>query len=100
MLQLPAQEGRSVVPQLSWYVLTGFRLVALVCCWCFPGSFRKETILSIQLNNPIMHQDCSGQTVELTFEPEYQKELEDAARRVFLVAVPFTGFQLDHSRPI
>lgn len=47
-----------------------------------------------------MHQDCSGQTVELTFELEYQKELEDSARRVFLVAVPFSGFQLDHSRPI
>lgn len=47
-----------------------------------------------------MHQDCSGQTVELTFEPEYQEQLEDATRMVFLVAAPFTGFQSEHSRPV
>lgn len=41
--------------------------------------------MSIQLNNPIEHHDCSGQTVELAFDPEHQEQLEEAARRVFRV---------------
>lgn len=45
----------------------------------------------MQLNTPIMHHNCSGQRVELTFEAADQEQLEDAARRVFGVAA--TGFQ-------
>lgn len=47
--------------------------------------------MSVQLNNPITHHDCSGQTVELTFDPKHQEQLEDAARRVFWVPVPPGG---------
>ncbi|CAF92301.1 unnamed protein product, partial [Tetraodon nigroviridis] len=47
------------------------------------GGLGEETVLSIQLNNPIEHHDCSGQTVELAFDPEHQEQLEEAARRVF-----------------
>lgn len=78
------------VSQLSSSVLTGVRLVSLVGC-CFPAGVRKETVLSVQLNTPIMHHNCSGQRVELTFEAADQEQLEDAARRVFGVAA--TGSQ-------
>lgn len=68
---------------------TGVGLVALVVCWlscgCSPGGLRKETVLSVRLNRPIVHHNCSGQTVELAFDPEHQEQLEEAARRVFRV---------------
>ncbi|XP_023123607.2 synaptonemal complex protein 2-like isoform X2 [Amphiprion ocellaris] len=43
-----------------------------------------ETVLSVQLNNPIMHQDSRGQTVELSFSCGLHRELEEAAGRVFM----------------
>lgn len=62
----------------------------LVAHWSFPGCSRRETILSIHLTNPIMHHNCRGQKVELTFDSELQEELEEAARRVFKVPVSVT----------
>ncbi|XP_069576290.1 synaptonemal complex protein 2-like [Brachyistius frenatus] len=45
-----------------------------------------ETVLSIQLNNPIMHHNSRGQTVELSFNSQYHRELEEAAESVFMVS--------------
>lgn len=72
---------------------TGCTGLLLVLSLLFPGSVRKETTLSVQLNNPIMHHNCSGQTVELRFEGQHQDQLEEAARRVFGVAASFTALQ-------
>ncbi|XP_042372789.1 synaptonemal complex protein 2-like, partial [Plectropomus leopardus] len=44
---------------------------------------QDETVLSVWLNNPIMHHNNRGQKVELKFKPELHRELEDAAGRVF-----------------
>ncbi|XP_062235966.1 synaptonemal complex protein 2-like [Platichthys flesus] len=42
-----------------------------------------KTVLSVQLINPIMHHSSRGQKVELSFNCEHQRELEEAAERVF-----------------
>ncbi|CAK6984786.1 synaptonemal complex protein 2-like isoform X2, partial [Scomber scombrus] len=44
---------------------------------------RAETVLSVRLNNPIMHLDSKGQTVKLTFDPEHHRQLEEVAGSVF-----------------
>lgn len=61
--------------------------------WSFPGCIRLEAILRVHLNKPITHHNCSGQTVELTFDSEHHDQLQEAARTVFKVHVSFTGFQ-------
>ncbi|XP_044196334.1 synaptonemal complex protein 2-like isoform X2 [Thunnus albacares] len=43
-----------------------------------------DTVLSVRLNNPIMHLNSRGQTVKLTFDPEHHRQLEEAAGRVFM----------------
>ncbi|XP_071340298.1 synaptonemal complex protein 2-like isoform X2 [Trachinotus anak] len=48
------------------------------------GCTGAEMVLSIRLNNPIMHHNNRGQTVELSFNCEHQRELEEAAERVFM----------------
>ncbi|XP_044032708.1 synaptonemal complex protein 2-like isoform X1 [Siniperca chuatsi] len=48
------------------------------------GCTGAETILRVRLNNPIMHHNCRGQTVELNFDSEHHRELEEAAGRVFM----------------
>ncbi|XP_023249919.1 synaptonemal complex protein 2-like isoform X2 [Seriola lalandi dorsalis] len=48
------------------------------------GCTGAEMVLSIRLNNPIMHHNSTGQTVELSFNCEHQRELEEAAGRVFM----------------
>lgn len=53
----------------------------------FPGCTGAEVVLSVRLNNPIMHHNSRGQVVELSFSCEHQRELEEAARRVFMVSV-------------
>ncbi|XP_049912361.1 synaptonemal complex protein 2-like [Epinephelus moara] len=45
---------------------------------------QHETVLSVWLNNPIMHHNSRGQTVELKFNSEHHQELEEAAGRVFM----------------
>nr|XP_008300519.1 PREDICTED: uncharacterized protein LOC103372613 [Stegastes partitus] len=45
-----------------------------------------ETVLSVQLNNPIMHHGSRGQTVQLSFKCEHHRELQEAAGRVFMKA--------------
>ncbi|XP_019210462.1 synaptonemal complex protein 2-like isoform X2 [Oreochromis niloticus] len=45
---------------------------------------QNETVLSFWLNNPIMHHNVRGQTVELTFNCKHHKEVEEAAERVFM----------------
>ncbi|KAM7389968.1 hypothetical protein PAMA_008242 [Pampus argenteus] len=52
-----------------------------------------DTVLSIRLNNPIMHLNSRGQTVKMTFDPEHHKQLEEAAGRVFMLVkqVPTEG---------
>ncbi|XP_034428653.1 synaptonemal complex protein 2-like isoform X3 [Hippoglossus hippoglossus] len=47
------------------------------------GCTGAETVLSVQLINPIMHHSSRGQKVELSFNCEHQRELEEAAERVF-----------------
>ncbi|XP_069368764.1 synaptonemal complex protein 2-like isoform X2 [Paralichthys olivaceus] len=47
------------------------------------GSTGAETVLSVQLINPIMHHSSRGQRVELSFNCEHQRELEEAVERVF-----------------
>lgn len=61
--------------------------------WSFPGGVRPEAVLRVQLNKPVTHHNCSGQTVALTFDPEHHEQLQEAARRVFKVRVGFTGSQ-------
>lgn len=59
-------------------------------CWShhvFPGCTGAEVVLSVMLNNPIVHHNSRGQTVKLSFSCEHQRELEEAARRVFMVSV-------------
>ncbi|XP_070784622.1 synaptonemal complex protein 2-like [Enoplosus armatus] len=48
------------------------------------GCTGAETVLSVRLNNPIMHHNSRGQTVELNFDSEHHRELEEAAGRVFM----------------
>ncbi|XP_039646756.1 synaptonemal complex protein 2-like [Perca fluviatilis] len=48
------------------------------------GCTGAETVLSVQLNTPIMHQDSRGRTVVLNFDPEHHRDLEEAAGRVFM----------------
>ncbi|KAI3355001.1 hypothetical protein L3Q82_004802 [Scortum barcoo] len=48
------------------------------------GCTGAETVLSIRLNNPIMHHNSRGQTVELNFDSKHHRELEEAAERVFM----------------
>nr|XP_020477514.1 synaptonemal complex protein 2-like isoform X2 [Monopterus albus] len=48
------------------------------------GSTGSQTVLSVQLNNPIRCNNTRGQTVELSFSYEHQRELEEAAARVFM----------------
>eukprot|EP00064_Thunnus_orientalis_P023547 superscaffoldBa00009008_g23794 len=45
-----------------------------------------DTVLSVRLNNPIMHLNSRGQTVKLTFDPEHHRQLQEAAGRVFMVS--------------
>ncbi|XP_060950227.1 synaptonemal complex protein 2-like [Limanda limanda] len=47
------------------------------------GCTGAETVLSVQLINPIMHHSSRGQKVELSFNCEHLRELEEAAERVF-----------------
>ncbi|XP_068438443.1 synaptonemal complex protein 2-like [Clinocottus analis] len=42
-----------------------------------------QTVLSVRLNNPIMHHNNRGRTVELNFNSEHHRDLEEAAGRVF-----------------
>ncbi|XP_031733798.1 synaptonemal complex protein 2-like [Anarrhichthys ocellatus] len=44
-----------------------------------------ETVLSVRLNNPIMHHNSRGQTVELNFSSEHHRDLEEAAGKVFMM---------------
>ncbi|XP_016518620.1 synaptonemal complex protein 2-like isoform X2 [Poecilia formosa] len=46
---------------------------------------QNETVLCVRLTNPIMHLNTRSHVVELTFDPEHQQELEEAAGRVFNV---------------
>ncbi|XP_041817839.1 synaptonemal complex protein 2-like [Chelmon rostratus] len=48
------------------------------------GCTGAETVLSVRLNNPIMHHNSRGQTVVLNFDSEHHRELEEAAGRVFM----------------
>ncbi|XP_040922055.1 synaptonemal complex protein 2-like isoform X2 [Toxotes jaculatrix] len=48
------------------------------------GCTAAQTVLTVQLNNPITHHNSRGQTVELSFKCELQMELEEAAGRVFM----------------
>ncbi|XP_027136815.1 synaptonemal complex protein 2-like isoform X2 [Larimichthys crocea] len=47
------------------------------------GCTGAQTVLCVRLNNPIMHHNSRGQTVELNFDCEHHRELEEAAGRVF-----------------
>ncbi|XP_060889737.1 synaptonemal complex protein 2-like isoform X1 [Labrus mixtus] len=47
------------------------------------GCTVAETVLCVRLSNPILHHNSRGQTVELTFNSEHQRDLEEAAGRVF-----------------
>ncbi|XP_074549789.1 synaptonemal complex protein 2-like isoform X1 [Halichoeres trimaculatus] len=52
--------------------------------WLKPDECTEgKTILRVHLSLPILHQNCEGQTVELTFNSEHQQHLEEAAYRVF-----------------
>ncbi|XP_076014078.1 synaptonemal complex protein 2-like isoform X2 [Genypterus blacodes] len=42
-----------------------------------------KTILSVHLIDPIMHNNCTGRTVRLTFCSEHHTQVEEAAWRVF-----------------
>ncbi|KAM9337104.1 synaptonemal complex protein 2-like [Symphorus nematophorus] len=53
------------------------------------GCTGAEAVLSVWLNNPIMHHNSRGQMVELKFNSELHRELEDAAGRVFM-SVPMS----------
>ncbi|XP_028289308.1 synaptonemal complex protein 2-like [Parambassis ranga] len=44
-----------------------------------------ETVLKVWLNTPIMHHNSRGQMVELIFQRDLHRQLEEAARRVFMV---------------
>uniref|UniRef100_A0A096LTC1 Synaptonemal complex protein 2 Spt16M-like domain-containing protein n=1 Tax=Poecilia formosa TaxID=48698 RepID=A0A096LTC1_POEFO len=44
---------------------------------------QNEMVLCVRLTNPIMHLNTRSHVVELTFDPEHQQELEEAAGRVF-----------------
>ncbi|XP_015255094.1 PREDICTED: synaptonemal complex protein 2-like [Cyprinodon variegatus] len=50
-----------------------------------------ETVLRVRLINPIMHGNIRGYMVALTFRAEHQRELEEAAWRVFKKAASSTG---------
>nr|XP_046227972.1 synaptonemal complex protein 2-like isoform X2 [Scatophagus argus] len=50
------------------------------------GCTAAQTVLSVRLNNPIMHHNSRGQTVELKFHSEHHQDLEEAAGRVFTKA--------------
>ncbi|XP_047423812.1 synaptonemal complex protein 2-like isoform X2 [Mugil cephalus] len=43
-----------------------------------------ETVLSVELNNPIMHHNSTGQTVKLIFSCEHHRDLEEATGRIFM----------------
>lgn len=64
----------------------------------FPSCFSAETVLRVRLINPIMHGNIRGYMVALTFRAEHQRELEEAAWRVFKVTnqrwMPCSGFPL------
>nr|XP_040023051.1 synaptonemal complex protein 2-like [Gasterosteus aculeatus aculeatus] len=45
-----------------------------------------ETVLSVKLNKPIMHNNSRAQTVELNFNCEHHRDLEEAAGKVFMKA--------------
>ncbi|KAL6097428.1 sycp2l [Pungitius sinensis] len=45
-----------------------------------------ETVLSVKLKKPIMHNNSRAQTVELNFDCEHHSELEEAAGKVFMKA--------------
>ncbi|KAM9332684.1 synaptonemal complex protein 2-like [Pholidichthys leucotaenia] len=44
----------------------------------------KESVLSVRLNQPIMHNSIRGQTMELCFSAESHSELKEATSRVFM----------------
>uniref|UniRef100_A0A3P9P0K6 Synaptonemal complex protein 2-like n=1 Tax=Poecilia reticulata TaxID=8081 RepID=A0A3P9P0K6_POERE len=52
---------------------------------------QNETVLCVRLTNPIMHLNTRSHVVELTFDPEHQQELEEAAGRVFNKQVSPSG---------
>lgn len=79
-------QSTSVLLLLSW-----LHWSAACSSLVFPGCVRRDTVLSVQMNNPIMHHNCRGQRVELTFDSEHHEQLEEAVRRVFKVSL--TGFQ-------
>ncbi|KAG7525597.1 hypothetical protein JOB18_028864 [Solea senegalensis] len=58
-----------------------------VSCYSFQVKHEEctgtETVLSVHLNNPIMHHSSRGQRVELIFSCDYQRDLQEAAERVF-----------------
>ncbi|MED6236004.1 hypothetical protein ATANTOWER_003142 [Ataeniobius toweri] len=51
----------------------------------------NEMVLGVRLINPIMHLNIRGHMVELTFNTEHHRELEEAAGRVFKKEVSSTG---------
>ncbi|XP_014872428.1 synaptonemal complex protein 2-like isoform X4 [Poecilia latipinna] len=52
---------------------------------------QNEMVLCVRLTNPIMHLNTRSHVVELTFDPEHQQELEEAAGRVFNKQVSPSG---------
>ncbi|KAM4718098.1 synaptonemal complex protein 2-like isoform 3-T3 [Anableps anableps] len=52
---------------------------------------QNETVLSVWLTSPIMHLNTRSHVVELTFNPDHHRELEEAAGRVFNVPVDPSG---------
>ncbi|KAM8822542.1 synaptonemal complex protein 2-like isoform 5-T5 [Spinachia spinachia] len=46
-----------------------------------------ETVLSVKLSKPIMHNNSRAQTVELNFNCEHHRELEEAIGKVFMEAM-------------
>lgn len=64
-------------------------LCVCVCVCMIPGCTGTETVFTVQLNSPIMHHNSRGQKVELIFASEHHGQLEEAARRVFMVPVCF-----------
>ncbi|XP_070709391.1 uncharacterized protein [Pempheris klunzingeri] len=60
------------------------------------GCTGAQMVLSVRLINPIMHHNSQGQTVKLSFSCEHQRELEEAAGRVFMreqspLPIPVSG---------
>ncbi|XP_058468382.1 synaptonemal complex protein 2-like [Solea solea] len=74
-------QSLSVTMETCHSVTVWFRIV---CVCVFPECTGTETVLSVHLNNPIMHHSSRGQRVELIFSCDYQRDLQEAAERVFM----------------